>query len=313
MNEIRKQGPVRNSPQERGYSLFGQIKRWVALLLELGKFKITFSVTITTAAGYFLSSHPYQSNPIWPVLGILFIGLSSASLNQWQERDFDAKMNRTRTRPLPEGRVKPYQVFIIVIAFFILGVSILHFKTNPISLILGISAFVWYNGIYTLLKRVSSIAVVPGALIGGLPPALGWTAAGGSLTDPFILSISLFLIIWQVPHFWLLLFLYGEDYRRAGFPVLQDRVSEKTLGFMTFLGVFLTIVSGISIPYAAGMRSLLIALPICIVSIYIVQKSLYLLRATAERKYKQTFIMINIYTVFVLFYIVIVRFVDIMG
>jgi len=282
-------------------------KWWLSVLMELGKFRITFSVTITTAAGYYLADAPHLSNPIWPVLGILFIGLSSAALNQWQDRAFDAKMDRTKHRPIPTGKVTGVEVFWIVLVFFCFGTELLWLKTNPLATLLGVSAFVWYNGIYTYLKRVSTIAVIPGALIGGLPPALGYTAAGGAITDPLIVTVTLFLIIWQIPHFWLLLFLYGDDYRKAGFPVIQDRISARMLGFYTFVGVLLMVAIGVAIPFSGEMESIWTVGVILLSGLFILYKSLYLITDIDHPAYKRTFILINIYTVCVLVFVVLIK------
>lgn len=274
--------------------------QWFLLTLELGKIKITFSVTITTTVGYLLAPRPWQSNLIWPVLGILLIGLSSAALNQVQDAKIDAKMKRTRNRPIPSGRISKKNAGYLVSLYFFIGISILIFKTNLTATILGISAYVWYNGIYTYLKRVSTIAVIPGSIIGGVPPAVGWAAAGGNIFDPYIISICIFMVIWQIPHFWLLLFLYGEDYHRAGLPSLIKKISVRSLQLLTFGGIVLTIVSAFSIAWYGKYTDNAGYIITALLSIVLLSLSFGLLLNLKNLKYKKIFISINIYSVIVL-------------
>jgi len=280
--------------------MWESIKKWFFLSFELGKIKITFSVTITTAIGYLLAPEPRDSYPLWPIMGILLIGLSSAALNQLQDRELDKKMNRTKHRPLPSGRVTPRQVGILVGIYLFAGMFILITKTNITATLLGLSAYIWYNGFYTYLKRVSSIAVIPGSVIGGVPPAVGWAAAGGYILDPLIIAVCMFMFIWQIPHFWLLLFLYGDDYQRAGLPSLIHKISAKNLRFLTFGGIVVTIISALLIPFAASVNTYFLYLILSIFSLVLIYLSFNLVRPSVKMNYKKTFIAINIYSVFVL-------------
>ncbi|MDH4262813.1 MAG: protoheme IX farnesyltransferase [Spirochaetia bacterium] len=273
---------------------------WFLITLELGKIKITFSVTVTTTVGYLLAPQPWKSNLIWPVLGILLIGLSSAALNQIQDQKLDLKMKRTQGRPLPSGRVTTGFAWAYVLLYFFIGVSILFVKTNIIAGALGISAYVWYNGIYTYLKRISPIAVIPGSVIGGVPPAVGWAAAGGDILDPYILSICIFMVIWQIPHFWLLLFLYGNDYHAAGLPTLTKIISERSLQILTFIGIVLTITSAFMITFFGNYNDKYGYAITLILSVVLIYLSIGLLLNSKNILYKKTFISINIYSVLIL-------------
>ena len=273
---------------------------WFLITLELGKIKITFSVTVTTTVGYLLAPKPWSSNLIWPVMGILLIGLSSAALNQIQDKDLDSKMKRTRGRPLPSGRISMGFAWAFVFSYFLVGISILLLKTNIIASILGLSAYIWYNGIYTYLKRVSPIAVIPGSVIGGVPPAVGWSAAGGDILDPYILSICLFMIIWQIPHFWLLLFLYGNDYHEAGLPSLIKIISERSLQLLTFSGIIFTIISAFVIAYYGNYQNLSGYVITFALSLILLFLSRGLLFFGKNLMYKKIFISINIFSVLIL-------------
>jgi len=123
---------------------------------------------------------------------------------------------------------------------------------------LGVAAAVWYNAVYTPLKRRTAFAAIPGALIGAVPPAVGWTAAGGSLLSPALWAIGLFFFLWQVPHFWLLLLHHGEDYQRAGLPSLTTRLTAAQLARTTFAWIVAAAVCCLLIPVYASVHSYLL-------------------------------------------------------
>jgi len=218
------------------------------ILFELTKIKITFFVTVTTAFGYIAATGHFDLKIIPVLVGVLLLAFGSASLNHYQEKDFDSMMSRTRNRPIPSGRISPTNVLIISILFVFAGSMVLLFWTNLLALGLGLLNLVWYNFIYTYMKRKSAFAIVPGSLVGAIPPAIGWVAAGGPLLDPQILVISFFFFIWQIPHFWLLLLVLDKDYRQAGFPTLTEIFSRAQLSRITFIWIIATAVTGIMIP-----------------------------------------------------------------
>ncbi len=131
-------------------------------------------------------------------------------------------MERTRRRPLPAGTLKPRDALALAMGPALSGFCLLWLVHNPSAALLALLALAWYNGVYTYPKRVTPVAVIPGALIGALPPAIGWTAAGSGILDPQVLSVSFFFSMWQVPHFWLLLFVHRSDYQKAGLPTLLN-------------------------------------------------------------------------------------------
>jgi protoheme IX farnesyltransferase len=135
-------------------------------------------------------------------------------------------MERTRKRPLPSRRISTAEALRISMIFIIGGMLILLYYAPPVCFVLGFVNLIWYNGIYTYLKRKTAFAVVPGALTGAIPIFMGWTAGGGSLFAPEALFLAFFIFLWQMPHFWLLTLKYGHEYRNAGFPVLTDFFNE---------------------------------------------------------------------------------------
>ena len=206
----------------------------IATFLELTKLKISGASTFTAAAGYVAFLRGADAGLITTLIGILLLAMGSSALNEVQEHRFDALMPRTANRPIPRGDLSPARAAFIAVALAVSGFLLLLLAHNGTSALLGALAMAWYNGFYTPLKRVSAFAVVPGSLIGALPPAIGWTAAGGSVTDPSVLALAFVFFIWQVPHFWLLVGLHAEGYEEAGYPTLVSLFGRPRLSRLTF-------------------------------------------------------------------------------
>jgi protoheme IX farnesyltransferase len=158
----------------------------------------------------------------WPLGGIFLLAAGASAFNQYQEWSYDEKMDRTRRRPIPSRRISPAEGVRIAMIGIAGGLIILMYESTWICLLLGVFNLIWYNGVYTWLKRKTAFAVVPGALTGAIPVFMGWTAMKGNLSDPTVLFLAFFIFIWQMPHFWMMMLKYGDDYRKAGFPVLND-------------------------------------------------------------------------------------------
>jgi|WetSurMetagenome_2_1015567.scaffolds.fasta_scaffold155019_2 heme o synthase len=224
--------------------LFGKL----SLLAEIVKVRITVLVSFTTALGYFLGTDKISFEFLYPVTGIFLLACGSAALNMYQERATDALMERTKNRPIPSGRIKASGVLMISIALLLLGSAVLISKTNLIALSIGLLTFFWYNGVYTLLKKKIALAIIPGSIVGALPPLAGWAAAGGDIFDIKILYIALYFFVWQIPHFWLLLLIHGEDFSRGGFPVLTEKLNKKAIVAITFFMLVFTVLISVAIP-----------------------------------------------------------------
>lgn len=178
-------------------------------------------------------------------LGVFLMSCSSSVLNHWQERDIDAKMPRTKNRPLPSGKISAAGALQIAIVFALLG-SLVLYLSNPLpALVLSWLTLVSYNVIYTPLKKVTAFAVIPGSLVGALPPMIGWVAAGGNLTDQMILLVAAFFFIGQIPHFWLLLMMFGAQYQQAGLPSLNQIFNDNQLKRITYTWVLTTVASAL--------------------------------------------------------------------
>jgi protoheme IX farnesyltransferase len=189
--------------------------------IQLIKPRIALLIVISTAVGYCYGTVAgFNLLTLFNVLlGTALMAGGSATLNQWYERDLDAKMNRTRVRPIPAGRVSANQALLFGVALSILGTLDLWFFTNPLATLLGVLTSIGYLFAYTPLKRVNPICTTIGALPGAMPPLIGFAAARGYLSiDAWVLFGILFL--WQFPHFHAIAWIYREDYKRAGIKML---------------------------------------------------------------------------------------------
>jgi protoheme IX farnesyltransferase len=189
--------------------------------IELTKPRVTWLILMSAAMGYLFGA-PGAAN--WWVLfhAVLGTGLLAAgtfTLNQWYEREADAKMRRTRHRPLPEGRVRPARAFLFGVALSGIGFAELWVGANPLSAWLGAFTLLSYLLAYTPLKQRSPHSTTVGAVPGAMPPLIGYAAASGTLAaEAWILFAILFL--WQFPHFYSIAWMYRDDYARAGIRML---------------------------------------------------------------------------------------------
>ncbi len=187
--------------------------------LSLAKPRISLLVALTAALGYALAHGTRGANLYWMLLGVSLSSAASACLNQWMEFKQDALMERTKRRPIPQGRVAPKAAFVFGISLLTLGFLILFFKSNLLALFLTELTVAVYVLVYTPLKMVTPQTTWIGAFAGATPPLIGWAAAAGKLSlEAWILFGIQFL--WQIPHFLALFWMYREDYARAGFKVM---------------------------------------------------------------------------------------------
>lgn len=223
--------------------------------LELTKIKIMIPVSLTGFTGYFAFDPHFTARIFVVSLGILLMAVSASVLNQIQEVEYDFKMTRTRLRPLPAQKIKLKNALVFFLLTLIAGSVIIYFSGNLIAALIGFFTIFWYNVIYTYAKRVTAFAVVPGALTGALPPLMGWVAAGGGLFDKPIIFIQFLIFTGQIPHFWLLILKYGEDYKRAGFPTLADIFSRLQINRLTFSWVISSVFAALFLCYFEIIQS----------------------------------------------------------
>jgi len=278
------------------------LKKKLKILFELTKFRITSFVTITTAFG-FIAANGSVNLDIIPVLtGILLLACGSAALNHYQERYLDAMMSRTSNRPIPSKRISERNALLVSLLLIVSGSLILFFGSGALALGLGLLNLIWYNLVYTLLKRKTPFAIIPGSLVGAIPPAVGWVVAGGYLFDPQIIIISFFFFIWQIPHFWLLLLIFDEDYKQAGLPTLTKIFEKKQLARITFIWVAATAVTSLLIPLFGLVKLVPVNLLLFFGSIFLTWNAFKLITETEnDLSFKFAFRYINLFALFVVF------------
>ncbi len=195
-------------------------------MVALTKPRITLMVVITAAGGMWLASRaaetPTSALRIFAVLSTIAMVVGGANtLNCYLERDSDRFMERTRYRPLPDGRLDPKLALYFGVALGVVSVPILVLVANPLTGLLGAIALVTYVAIYTPMKQMSPVALLVGAVPGALPPLMGWTAVTGRLDLPGLVLFAI-LFLWQIPHFIAISIVRQEDYERAGLKVLPS-------------------------------------------------------------------------------------------
>ncbi len=271
------------------------------IIFEVAKIRITVLVAFTTGLGYILASESLSGFSLYPVAGIFFLACSAAALNHYQERRTDILMDRTKNRPIPSGTVSSKTVLLISLAFLSAGCFVLLLKSNLLTLGIGLLTFFWYNGVYTPLKKVFSMAIIPGSLVGALPPLAGWVAAGGYVFDPKILLVCSYFFVWQIPHFWILLLIYGKDYDKGGFPTLTNTFTQKQLKNITFAWIALTVVLALSFNFFGILNYYFTNVFLVLLCGWIFFRSLGFLNDGDEKKLnKNMFIRINIFTLLII-------------
>jgi protoheme IX farnesyltransferase len=274
-----------------------KLKDW----LELSKLKIMIPVSLTGFTGYFAFDPHFSSGIFLLSFGILLTAVSASVLNQIQEVDLDGRMIRTSNRPLPSKRISLKGAILFFFLNLIAGVSVIYIAVNSKAAIIGLFTLLWYNGIYTYSKRISAFAVVPGAITGALPPLIGWVAAGGGPFEKPIVFIEFLIFIGQIPHFWLLILKYGEEYKQAGYPCLTNIFNRDQIKRLTFVWMISAVVAALFLCYFEIIQSTIIILILVAVSIYVIWHFLDLLKISVTgSNYRKYSIVLDLYFLLVL-------------
>ncbi len=222
--------------------------RLIGDLFELVKARLTSLVLLTTAVGFYLGSAASVDYAALfrVVFGTAAAAAGAAALNQWWERKADALMHRTRMRPVPAGRMRPADALALGLFLSIFGVGYLALACNALSAILAAITITIYIFAYTPLKRASTANTAVGAIPGAIPPVIGWAAARGAI-DAGACSLFAILLLWQLPHFFAIAWMYREDYSRAGFRMLSsdDLSGERSASQSVLFCILLLILGGL--------------------------------------------------------------------
>ena len=228
--------------------------------LELTKPRITLLILVCAAVGYWFGC---GASFHWPVLvhallGTALLASGTAALNQWYEAESDAKMRRTRQRPLPAGRIKRTHGLAFGLTLSVAGFADLWAGTNLLTASLGLFTLLTYLLLYTPMKRRSPLCTSVGAIPGAMPPLIGYAAAGHGL-DLMALALFIILFVWQFPHFDAIAWMYREDYARGGIRMLPviDQEGNATARRIVLCSLLLIPVS--LIPHFLGMTGVVYA------------------------------------------------------
>ncbi|TMP94450.1 MAG: protoheme IX farnesyltransferase [Verrucomicrobia bacterium] len=224
---------------------------------ELVKARLTLLVLLTTAAGFYLGAQsPINYTALFHVVfGTAAAAAGAAALNQWWERKLDALMCRTRTRPVPAGRMRPVEALTLGVVLSIFGVGYLAVACNVLSATLAALTILIYIFGYTPLKRASTANTLVGAIPGAIPPMIGWAAARGTI-EAGAWSLFAILLLWQLPHFFAIAWMYRDDYSRAGFRMISsdDSSGERSASQSVFFCILLLVIAGL--PTFLGIATL---------------------------------------------------------
>ena len=219
------------------------------------KFVLSFAVSLSALFAYIMAKGEIELSMFLATLSVLLVAMGVSTLNQVQEYKSDAKMTRTMHRPIAAGRMSPQNGLILAVVLILVSLWLIYDLLGITGVNLFLFSFIWYNAMYTPLKKRSALAVIPGAILGAIPPAIGWLAAGHSLKELEFIALALYYFVWQVPHFWLLVMLFHGDYKDGGYPTVMKLFGQGSLQRLTFVWLILTIQAGIFLvwcfqPYA---------------------------------------------------------------
>jgi protoheme IX farnesyltransferase len=252
--------------------------------LELSKLKIMLPVSLSGFTGYFIFDPHFSIKLLLTSLGILLLAISASVLNQIQEVELDSKMKRTCDRPLPSQKIKLKHAIIFCLCILFAGIATTYFAGNLNATLIGLVTILWYNVIYTYSKRITAFAVVPGAVTGALPPLIGWVAAGGGIWDKPIIFLEFLFFIGQIPHFWLLILKYGEEYNKAGIPSLTDIFKRDQISRLIFTWVITSVIAAIFLCYFEIIRTGPVIGILLIASIFLIWKFSDLIKAGVDKE-----------------------------
>ncbi len=226
-------------------------RRILADYFELTKPKVQSLLLLTTTCTMYIAATPSPWLVLLTCLGGYLSAGGAGAVNHYWDRDIDAKMERTASRPIPAGRISPRAALIFGCSLAVLSFLELSLTVNLLAAGLALSGFAGYVGVYTIwLKRRTPQNIVIGGAAGAVPPLVGWAAATGSLSWT---AVYLFAIVfyWTPPHFWALSLLMKEEYAKVGVPMMPVvRGERETRRQILLYSLLLYAVS--QLPFCAG-------------------------------------------------------------
>jgi protoheme IX farnesyltransferase len=282
-----------------------RILNFSSVVSELSRPKLSSGIVLSAVTGYLIGRPQPGPGLLLLIPGIFLISAGSSALNQFTERALDALMARTGNRPLPAGKISPGGALLTSIILVLAGVTLLFF-TGALPALLGILNLFLYNYLYTGLKRKTPLALLPGGLVGAVPPLIGYSASGNTEALGTILSFALFMFLWQLPHFWLIAIKYDEDYRNAGYKFIRYPVSKRNKKMLVFAWIvittfFLAVLPPAGLFFNGPMRILLLVFNVMFIFLFY----LSLFSEKGELLSKHSFALVNSFGVIVMIFFII--------
>lgn len=209
---------AKNNPTDRAFPTAWRLTAYFTAGMSLLKFHLSLAIALSGLAGFLIYTPQMSSEAALLFFSLLFLSAGCGGLNNIQDRKFDARFLRTQNRPLPSGMIRLSHAKLLSGQAVFMGFLGLSASPRPEILFLGLLALFCYNGLYTPLKRITAWAMLPGVVCGILPVYMGWRAAGGPLMSTPIIFLLILLALWQLPHFWLLVLVHKQDYRKEPAP-----------------------------------------------------------------------------------------------
>jgi heme o synthase len=258
-----------------------------AAYLSLTKPDVTFLVVMTTFAGFYLGSHHRLDVALLlnAVFGTTLVAAGTAALNHYFERDVDAKMRRTAGRPLPLGILQPTEAALFGAGLLLGGAAYLALLANGLAALLGLATAVSYLGLYTPLKKHTTLCTMIGAFPGAVPPLIGWAAATGHLSIGACILFGI-LFFWQFPHFFSIAWMYREDYARAGVKMLPVIDPAGTATFSQIIGTAVILVPVSLLAAVVGLAGIRYFFGAIILGMALVQVCLWAARSKSNTRAK---------------------------
>jgi protoheme IX farnesyltransferase len=262
---------------------------------RLAKVPLCLLIGCSTLFGYILAE-PELSLTMWSIgFGVFVLATGAASLNSLQEYRHDGEMERTKNRPLPKGLLTIRQAGLQALVLLMAGLAIIFSATGTsLPMVTGAGAVVLYNCIYTPLKAKTVLAIVPGAICGAIPPYIGWLGGGGGAVSPTAALLVTLFVLWQVPHYWLVLLSFQADYTKSKMPSLLNQFQENSLKrfFVTWIGALVTVMLMFMVlpSYLAWPFSLVLSVNSCL----LLSAFVYGLAVRKKSNYRVLFVSLNL-------------------
>jgi len=264
-------------------------------IVSLSKLIVSASVTFTTITGYVISKNGIDLTIIPTLIGVFLLAAGASSINHIGERKIDAIMPRTKNRPLPSGRMSVLQAKIWTTIFLVSGTIILVYFTNPACTILGLINVLWYNLIYTPLKKISVWALFAGTITGIIPFFMGVVAATNELPTASYYFVGLYMFLWQIPHFLLLICKYGVEYEQAGLASITQKTTVDKILIISYMWMITSCIASLFLPLFGVTKHFYSGIVILIISILVLLFiATRLFGKSSSQNYKTPFIITNL-------------------